>query len=73
MLKLIQRYINVLYRRVKENIVEIAYMWIILWLASVIGATIIGARKNMAISACFFGLIFGPLGVILVLISKRKK
>tara|TARA_Y100001960_G_scaffold334103_1_gene444982 strand:+ start:5674 stop:5835 length:162 start_codon:yes stop_codon:yes gene_type:complete len=53
--------------------VEIAYMWIILWLASVIGATIIGARKNMAISACFFGLIFGPLGVILVLISKRKK
>tara|TARA_Y100001960_G_scaffold311215_1_gene371558 strand:+ start:211 stop:471 length:261 start_codon:yes stop_codon:yes gene_type:complete len=53
--------------------VELMYIWIILWLACIVGATIIGSRKKIAVSACFYGLIFGPLGVVLVFISKGKK
>ena len=48
-------------------------IWVILWLVCVIAATIIGSRKKMGVSSFFYGLILGPLGVILVFISKGKR
>ena len=52
---------------------ELIHIGIILWLVCVITAAIIGSRKKIGISAFFYGLIFGPLGVILVFISKGKR
>jgi len=48
-------------------------VWIIVWLVCVITATIIGSGKGTGVSAFFYGLILGPLGVVLVLISKGKR
>lgn len=46
-----------------------------LWFFCAIIATMIGSRKGEAGSAFLFGLILGPLGVILALLStgSRKK
>ena len=56
--------------KIKEIFVELVnIVWIMLWLAS----TIIGSPKEMGLSSFFYGLILGPLGVVLVFISKGKK
>jgi hypothetical protein len=60
--------------KIKEVLVElINIVWIIVWLVCVIAATIIGSPKKMGVSAFFYGLILGPLGVVFVFISKGKK
>jgi len=53
--------------------VEWIYVWILVWVICIIIATILGSRKGMGASSFFFGLILGPLGVILVYISKGKR
>ena len=52
---------------------EWIYVWILVWVVCIIIATILGSRKGMGVSSFFFGLILGPLGVILVLLSKGKR
>ena len=60
--------------KIKEIFVELVnIVWIMLWLACVVAATIIGSPKEMGLSSFFYGLILGPLGVVLVFISKGKK
>jgi|TARA_B110000914_G_scaffold41654_1_gene35017 hypothetical protein len=60
--------------KIKEVFVElINIVWMIFWLACVVASTIIGSPKEMGISSFFYGLILGPLGVVLVFISKGKK
>ena len=36
-------------------------------------ASVLGSRKGMGVSGFFYGLILGPLGVILMFISKGKR
>ncbi len=48
---------------------EWIYVWILVWVVCIIIAT----RKGMGVSSFFFGLILGPLGIILVLLSKGKR
>ncbi|TDI78164.1 MAG: hypothetical protein E2O81_03195 [Betaproteobacteria bacterium] len=48
-------------------------VWILVWVVCVITASILGFRKGTGASSFFFGLILGPLGVILVHISKGKR
>ena len=45
---------------------------IIVILVSVIISTVIGARKGNPISGFIVGLIFGPLGILLALVSGDK-
>ncbi len=52
---------------------EWVQVWILVWVVCVITASILGSRKGMGVSSFFFGLILGPLGVILVHISKGKR
>lgn len=52
---------------------EWVYVWILVWVVCIITATILGSHKGMGPSSFFFGLILGPLGVILVYISKGKR
>ena len=60
--------------KIKEVSVELTnIVWIMFWLACVVAATIIGSPKKMGISSFFYGLILGPLGVVLVFISKGKR
>ena len=60
--------------KIKEVFVElINIVWMIFWLACVVASTIIGSPKETGISSFFYGLILGPLGVVLVFISKGKK
>lgn len=47
--------------------------WILLLVICGIIASVLGSRKKMGISGFFYGLILGPLGVILVFISKGKR
>lgn len=47
--------------------------WILVLVICGIIASILGSRKGIGTSAFFFGLILGPLGVILVLFSKGKR
>ena len=47
--------------------------WIVLLIVCAGIASLLGSRKKMGISSFFYGLILGPLGVILVYISKGKK
>ena len=47
--------------------------WILVLVICGIIASILGSRKGIGVSAFFFGLILGPLGVILVLLSKGKR
>ena len=47
--------------------------WTVLLVICGIIASVLGLRKGMGISAFFYGLILGPLGVILVFISKGKR
>ena len=47
--------------------------WILLLVVCGVIASVLGLRKKMGISGLFYGLILGPLGVILVFISKGKR
>ena len=47
--------------------------WILLLVICGVIASVLGLRKKMGISGFFYGLILGPLGVILVFISKGKR
>ena len=47
--------------------------WILALVISAIIASILGSRKGIGASSFFFGLILGPLGIILVLLSKGKR
>jgi len=47
--------------------------WILLLVICGIIGSALGSRKKMGISGFFYGLILGPLGVILVFISKGKR
>ena len=47
--------------------------WILALVICAIIASILGSRKGMGTSSFFFGLILGPLGIILVLLSKGKR
>lgn len=47
--------------------------WIVILIICGGIASVLGSRKGMGISSFFYGLILGPLGVVLVFISKGKR
>jgi len=41
----------------------------VIWLVSVVASAVIGSRKGNPIGATFLGLVLGPIGLIIVLLS----
>jgi hypothetical protein len=42
---------------------------LVIWLVSVIASAAIGSRKGNPIGATFLGLVLGPIGLVIVLLS----
>lgn len=43
--------------------------WLVIWLLSVIASASIGAKKGNPIGGTFLGLVLGPVGLVIVLVS----
>lgn len=46
---------------------------IVLWLISIIIATSIGSKKGEGLGGFLFGLLLGPIGVVLTLLSSGNR
>lgn len=45
------------------------FSWFLLWFVCVLASAVIGFRKGNPIGGTFLGVVLGPLGLIIVLLS----
>ena len=48
-------------------------LFLTVWVVSVIAATMIGSRKGTPLLAFLVGLLFGPIGVLFVALSRGNR
>ncbi len=48
---------------------DLGVLVVVFWLLCAIVATVLGAQKNAALTSFVAGLLFGPLGILVVVIS----
>lgn len=44
-------------------------IYLLVWLASVVGATYVGSKKGSPFGALFLGVMLGPVGLIITILS----
>ena len=47
--------------------------WLMVWVICMVLSLLIGSIKGQAIAGLVCGLIFGPLGVLITILSRSKK